>query len=150
MPAWEAISSSLVPGVALPMATLFVFGAAASIRYVSKAALVVPAALTALVYLLAGIAVTATLAATVTILVITYAIWRYGLLTAMLTTTLFLQLERVIPLLRAGDTHDLLHGIALAALFLGPAALAVVAYRRFTLTPRGSGGHVITGGASGG
>jgi hypothetical protein len=133
----EATSSSIVAGVALPIATLLVFGITGSIRYLSKAALIVPAVMTAAVYVIAGVAATTTLAATVTIFIITCAISRYGLLTALLTMMLAMMLERIIPLLRAGDAHDLLHGIAVLVLFLAPAALALAAYRRLTVAPPG-------------
>jgi tRNA A-37 threonylcarbamoyl transferase component Bud32 len=146
-PLMETISASIVGGVALPVATLLVFGVTGSIRYLSKAALFVPAALTAAVYLFAGSAATTTLTATVTVFIITYALSRHGLLTALLTMMLAMQLERMIPLLRAGDAHDLLHGTGVLVLFLAPAALAVAAYRRFAITPRGGGRGATTGGA---
>jgi hypothetical protein len=147
-PLMETMSSSMVVGAALSLATLLVFGVAMSIRYLSRVALFVPAALTAAVYWVAGLAATTTLAATVAIFIITYAISRYGLLTAMLTMMLAMQLNRIIPLLRAGDAHDLLHGIAVLTLFLAPAAFALVAYRRFTVAP--SAGRRISTESGGG
>jgi hypothetical protein len=147
LPFSDAAISSIIAGLALPFAALFVWAIVRSIRVLSKAAVFVPAALVGAVHLMNSSAGTTTAVAMVTAFLLTVALARFGLLAAMLAVMFAFEIERIVSLVQAADAHDLLHGAALVVLFLLPGVVAMVAYRRLA-AKRAIPVEATTGGAA--
>lgn len=131
LPFLDVTVGSVLLGAIIPVAVLFVYGILRSIGPLSRVALFGPAVMTAAFFLIYNNPMT-TATAAITVLVLTFAIARFGLLAAMLTYALSSQLESIVALLRTGDSRSVMNGLMLLVIFLAPAALAYAAYRRYS------------------
>lgn len=140
LPLFSFSSIPLIDSLVEPPMTALLFGLgllfAATISYritrIELGAFTLPAIVGGLVAAASGEGAAVAMINAAIIALVTYALWRYGVLTAMVAVLVSESMERAVGLIRVGDPWIFLGAAALLAVMAAPAILAVLAWRRFS------------------
>jgi hypothetical protein len=113
-------------------ALLFLVGVLLRVRYLARIALVVPAVIAVIFGIAEGDGAALILSNGASIALLTYGLWRYGALTAIVAVIVSESIEKSAALTLTGDARYLVGTAALLGVMAIPGVLAVLTLRRYS------------------